>query len=231
MIFNKKVAKNKSNKQNRQKQSKQPKQPKQQQKRKLPQKQRKEYKQPPDLIINPNAEYQAIIKTSKGDMIFDLYIREAPITVNNFIYLSQENFYKDNQFHRIVNDFIIQGGCPKGDGTGNIGYKFKHEYNYLDYHHGMLVMISADDNNEGGRYTNGCQFFIVHGKQVNILKKNTIFGKLIEGDDVLEIISESDVVLNNGELSKPTSRVEISNIEIIEHAYNIEDVVSADYEV
>lgn len=170
----------------------------------------------PDLIIDDTISYKALIKTSEGDMLFKLYLNESPITVNNFIFLATQGFYKDNQFHRIIFDFIIEGGCPKGDGTGSVGYKFKYEVNNLEYYYGSLVMTSADNDHKGGRYTNGCQFFIVNGKQVNIFKKNTIFGMLTEGEDVLAKISETDTLENKGELSKPITKIKITDIEIIE---------------
>ena len=176
----------------------------------------KQYLQPPDLIVNLACSYKAVIKTSMGDMTFKLFLDEAPITVNNFVYLSRDGFYKNNQFHRIVSDFIVQGGCPDKDGTGSVGYKFKYEDNYLDYHYGMLAMISADNDNKGGQYTNGSQFFIVHGKHINLFKKNTIFGQLIDGEEVLDSIAAADVVLNKNELSKPMVPIDIKDIEIIE---------------
>ncbi len=177
----------------------------------------------PDLIINDILNYKARIKTSEGDMIFKLYLNEAPRTVNNFIFLAKEGFYSNNQFHRIISNFIIQGGCPKGDGTGSIGYKFKYEESNLDYYYGSLVMISADNDNKGGKYTNGCQFFIVHGKQVNIFKKNTVFGMLIEGGEVLDRISEINTLNSRGELSKPITVIKIINIEITEEQERDDD--------
>ena len=171
----------------------------------------KQYENPPGLIIEADKRYHAIIKTSKGDMTVELLSEVAPRTVNNFVFLAREGFYEDNQFHRVINGFMIQAGCPKGDGTGGPGYRFRDEEVTRKYVRGTLAMANS------GRDTNGSQWFIVHGADVGLPANYTIFGALTEGDDVLDALATAPVRQSRGgENSQPTERLAIANIEITE---------------
>ena len=170
----------------------------------------KQYPNPPGLVIEAK-RYHAIIKTDKGDMTISLLSEVAPLTVNNFVFLARDGFYRDNQFHRVINGFMIQGGCPRGDGTGGPGYRFRDEEVTLPYTRGTLAMANAGPN------TNGSQWFIVHGDNVGLPPNYTIFGTLVEGDDVLEALATSPVRQSRGgEDSQPTERLAIQDIEITE---------------
>ena len=127
---------------------------------------------------------KATIKTTKGDIILDLFHDKARLTVANFITLSQKGFYNNLTFHRVIEDFMIQGGCPIGTGTGDPGYKFKDEF-HKDLKHdqpGMLSMANSGPN------TNGSQFFITHVATPWLDKKHSIFGK-VSGSDSQEVVN------------------------------------------
>ena len=125
--------------------------------------------------------------------------------------LAREGFYQGSSFHRVVRGFMVQGGCPRGDGPGGPGYHIQDEEVKRPYVRGTLAMASA------GHDKNGSQFFIVHGKRVGLSPNYTIFGKLLEGDDTLELLGNADVqVGTGGDLSRPTSRLEIHGVEIEE---------------
>src|SRR3989338_4846500 len=127
--------------------------------------------EPPMVQIDTNKNYEAVIKTSEGDMVFELFAGETPMTVNNFVFLSRQGFYDGVKFHRIIKDFMIQGGDPKGDGAGGPGYKFNDEPITRDYERGILAMANSGPN------TNGSQFFIMH-KNYPLPKNYVIFGKI-----------------------------------------------------
>ena len=166
--------------------------------------------EPPAMQIDANKNYEAVIKTSEGDMVFELFAGETPMTVNNFVFLSRQGFYDGVKFHRIIKDFMIQGGDPKGDGTGGPGYKFNDEPITRDYERGILAMANSGPN------TNGSQFFIMH-KNYPLPKNYVIFGKIANGFDVLDKIAETPVAANRfGELSSPTKNIIIKSVEIIE---------------
>ena len=171
----------------------------------------KQYSSPPPTIIDPAKEYTATIDTSAGAMILELYATEAPLTVNNFIHLARDGFYEDGQFHRVMREFMIQGGCPLGTGTGGPGYRFQDEPINRRYVRGTLAMANAGPN------TNGSQFFIVHGTNVGLPPNYTIFGMLTDGEDVLDTLANAPVARNSGgEPSEPTERLVINNITIEE---------------
>ncbi|HEU0021085.1 MAG TPA: peptidylprolyl isomerase [Dehalococcoidia bacterium] len=172
----------------------------------------KQYQNPPSLILDPNMRYTATIKTARGDMTLELFPAEAPRAVNNFVFLARDGYYQGNCFHRVIRDFMIQGGCPKGDGTGGPGYKFPDEEVKRPYVKGTLAMANAGPN------TNGSQFFIVHGRQVNLPPSYTIFGKLLTGEDILDTLATSPVA-PGGEGSRPAQRLEILTVEIAEQPY------------
>jgi peptidyl-prolyl cis-trans isomerase B (cyclophilin B) len=162
----------------------------------------------------------AVIETDKGTMTLELWSDVAPNTVANFEKLANEKFYDTTAFHRIMDGFMIQGGCPNTKpggnmalaGTGDPGYKIKAEFN--DRHHvrGVISMARSQDPDSAG-----CQFFICTGDATFLDGKYTCFGKLISGDDVLEKIAKTPVEASAmGEKSKPTERVEVKSIRVTE---------------
>jgi len=132
----------------------------------------------------------AIIKTEKGNMKVDFYIMDAPNTVENFITLSEEGFYDGLTFHRVIQDFVIQGGCPKGDGSGGPGYTIDCELDGDNQYHerGVLSMAHA------GRNTGGSQFFICFNRKntAHLDGNHTVFGKVVDGLDVIDEIEQGD---------------------------------------
>lgn len=135
---------------------------------------------------------KAIIHTEKGEMEVELYTEDAPGTVANFVKLSKEGYYDGLTFHRVIPDFVIQGGCPKGDGTGGPGYKIKCELDGENQYHdrGVLSMAHA------GRDTGGSQFFICHSRKntAHLDRNHTVFGKVVSGVDVIDNIRQGDVM-------------------------------------
>jgi cyclophilin family peptidyl-prolyl cis-trans isomerase len=160
--------------------------------------------------FNPNKSYIAVLHTEKGDITISLHAKETPKTVNNFITLANKKFYDNTIFHRVIKGFMIQGGDPKGDGTGGPGYKFDDEPFTGEYVKGTVAMANAGPN------TNGSQFFIMHAD--NPLPKNyVIFGNTISGLEVVDAIATSPVEQSSsGEPSKPVNPVHINSINIIE---------------
>ncbi len=128
------------------------------------------------------------ISTDKGPMVLELFPQEAPGTVANFAKLAREGFYNGLTFHRVIPNFVIQGGCPRGDGTGGPGYTIKCETDNNPHRHvrGSLSMAHA------GKDTGGSQFFVCHSPQSHLDGKHTVFGQLIEGFDVLDAIKPGD---------------------------------------
>ena len=170
-----------------------------------------QYSSPPATTIDTSKTYTATVDTSAGAMTLELFASEAPLTVNNFVFLARDGFYEDCQFHRVIKDFMIQGGCPKGDGTGGPGYRFQDEPVTRKYVKGTLAMANAGPN------TNGSQFFIVHGAEAPLPPNYTIFGMLTSGEDVLDTLANSPVSRGRGgEPSTPNERLVINNITIEE---------------
>ena len=130
------------------------------------------------------------IQTIRGNLNIDLFEEEAPNTVANMISLIEKNFYDGLIFHRVIPDFMIQGGCPLGTGSGDPGYRFEDEFhsNRLHDDSGILSMANA------GPSTNGSQFFITHSAQTHLDGKHTVFGKVSEGLDVVFKIQQGDVM-------------------------------------
>ncbi len=130
------------------------------------------------------------INTDKGTMVVEFYEKDAPKTVNNFIKLAKEGFYKDLNFHRVIPNFVIQGGCPNGNGMGGPGYKIDCELDGDNQYHdkGVLSMAHA------GRNTGGSQFFICHGRQgtQHLDRNHTCFGKVVEGLDIIDQVQQGD---------------------------------------
>ena len=138
------------------------------------------------------------MQTSQGEIHIELFEDEAPNTVANMIELSEQGFYDGLVFHRVINDFMIQGGCPHGKGTGGPGYRFRDE-SHPDRRHegpGILSMANAGPN------TNGSQFFITHSAQPHLDGKHTVFGRVFEGLDVVNRISQGDEIQSVTVLNK-----------------------------
>ena len=170
-----------------------------------------QYAKPPDMTIDPNKVYSATIRTIHGEMTLDLFASEAPATVNNFVFLAREGFYTNGGFHRVIKDFMVQGGCPQGDGTGGPGYRFNDEPITRSYVKGTLAMANSGPN------TNGSQFFIVHGNDVGLPPNYTIFGMLSSGMEVLDALVNVPVASGGGgEASRPREQLEIQSVEISE---------------
>lgn len=135
---------------------------------------------------------KATIKTEKGDMTVEFFSEDAPGTVKNFIELSEKGYYDGLTFHRVIDDFVIQGGCPKGDGTGGPGYTIDCELDGENQYHdrGVLSMAHA------GRNTGGSQFFICYNRKntAHLDRKHTVFGKVVEGLDVIDEIKAGDKI-------------------------------------
>ena len=130
------------------------------------------------------------INTDKGTMVVEFYEKDAPNTVNNFVKLAKDGFYKDLNFHRVIPNFVAQGGCPNGNGMGGPGYKIDCELDGDNQYHdkGVLSMAHAGPN------TGGSQFFLCHSRQgtQHLDKKHTCFGKVTEGLDIVERIKQGD---------------------------------------
>ena len=134
----------------------------------------------------------ATIYTDKGDMEVEFFEKDAPGTVENFVKLANKGFYNGLKFHRVIPDFVVQGGCPKGDGTGGPGYKIKCELDGDNQYHdrGVLSMAHA------GRDTGGSQFFICHSRRntAHLDRNHTCFGKVVDGLDVIDDIRAGDLI-------------------------------------
>jgi peptidyl-prolyl cis-trans isomerase B (cyclophilin B) len=150
----------------------------------------KQWKNPPDLTIDASKTYLVTMETNRGTIELELYPEHAPVTVNNFVFLINEGFYDGVKFHRVINNFVIQGGDPTGTGRGGPGYKFQDETfgNPLEHGTGYLSMANAGPN------TNGSQFFITHSPQSHLDGKHTVFGKVVGGMEVVNAIQQSDVM-------------------------------------
>jgi len=171
----------------------------------------KQWASPPAMSIDPSKAYTGTLKTSLGDMKLELYAKDAPNTVNNFVFLAKEGFYDGIIFHRIINNFMVQTGDPTGTGGGGPGYRFNDELTGPQtYTKGTLAMANAGPN------TQGSQFFICHGGQAETLpKRYTIFGKVTDGLDVLDKLAGVPVQRSaGGEASKPNDPPKIVTVQI-----------------
>jgi len=167
----------------------------------------RKYSAAPDQEIDVDKEYMADIKTNKGDFKLKFFTKDAPKTVNNFVVLARDKFYDGLIFHRVIKDFMIQGGDPSGNGTGDPGYKFEDEFNDHKLVRGTLAMANS------GPDTNGSQFFIVTAEKTDWLDgKHTAFGEVIEGLDNIMAIEDVEV----GENDKPKEDVRIETVTIEE---------------
>jgi len=149
----------------------------------------KTYSAPPPMTIDTSKQYTATIETEKGNLVLELFASDVPVTVNNFVFLARDGFYDGLTFHRVVPDFVVQGGCPIGDGTGGPGYRFDDEITEHTHVAGALSMANSGSN------TNGSQFFITYTPQHHLDGDHSVFGQLVEGMDVLERIEKGDVMI------------------------------------
>ena len=152
----------------------------------------RKWNSPPPMGIDPEAACRVLMKTGRGDIELELYPRHAPQTVNNFVFLIQEGFYDGVTFHRVISDFMIQGGDPTGTGAGGPGYQFRDEIkgNPLRHETGVISMANAGPN------TIGSQFFITHSPQPHLDGHHTVFGKVTAGQDVVDAIRQGDRIVS-----------------------------------
>ncbi len=147
-----------------------------------------QWAKPPEMQIDPKKRYMATFVTEKGDIVVRLHADKVPKTVNNFVFLARQGFYDDTIFHRVIDDFMAQGGDPTGTGRGGPGYRFEDEFHPALKHDkpGILSMANAGPN------TNGSQFFITHVPTPWLDNRHAVFGEVISGMDVLLSIPARD---------------------------------------
>jgi len=148
----------------------------------------KQWSKPPAMQIDAKNKYTATLRTDKGDIIVKLYADKTPLTVNNFVFLARQGFYNNTLFHRVIANFMVQGGDPTGTGQGGPGYRFGDEFQASLRHDkpGVLSMANA------GPSTNGSQFFITHVPTPWLDNKHSVFGQVSKGMDVVFSIPERD---------------------------------------
>ena len=147
------------------------------------------YSEPPPMTIDNSKQYTATIETEKGIIVLELFASDVPVTVNNFIFLTREGFYDHTTFHRVIPDFMAQGGDPTGTGTGGPGYKFADEFTKHTHVAGALSMANSGPN------TNGSQFFITYTPQPHLDRKHSVFGQLALGTKVLKSLKNGDTIV------------------------------------
>lgn len=164
----------------------------------------------PTMEIDANKNYEAVLHTTTGNITIALNAKKTPITANNFVALANKNFYDGTIFHRVIKGFMVQGGDPRGDGTGGPGYKFNDEPFDGEYSRGTVAMANSGPN------TNGSQFFIMHA-DYPLPKNYVIFGKVIAGMEIVDAIAAAPVISGaSGENSLPVSPVKVTSVEIVE---------------
>jgi cyclophilin family peptidyl-prolyl cis-trans isomerase len=146
----------------------------------------KRWSRPPAMTIDPDKRYSAVMHTERGDITIELFTKDAPTTVNNFVFLAREGFYEGVTFHRVIPGFMAQGGDPTGSGSGGPGYMFMDEKNSRRHEMGTLSMANSGPN------TNGSQFFICYEPQPPLNGRHTVFGLVTDGMDVVQSIRERD---------------------------------------
>lgn len=164
---------------------------------------------PPSMSIDVNKRYTATLKTTAGDIVIELFAKETPNTVNNFVYLARKGFYNGTPFHRVIPSFMIQGGDPRGNGTGGPGYTFPDEPFSGTYARGTVAMANA------GPDTNGSQFFIMHS-DYDLSPDYVIFGKVVDGMSAVDAIATAPTVQDGRENSRPVTPVTVTSVDIIE---------------
>lgn len=143
---------------------------------------------PPEMNIDPEKKYNAVFATDLGEFKIELFADKVPITVNNFVFLAKSEYYNGTIFHRVIENFMVQGGDPTGTGTGSPGYRFEDEF-HPDLKHEKRGTLSMANSGPG---TNGSQFFITHNATSHLDNKHTVFGKLVEGEDIFMSIPARD---------------------------------------
>ena len=143
------------------------------------------------MTIDSSKKYSAAFNTSRGEIVCELFAKDAPKTVNNFVFLARDKFYDGTVFHRVIPNFMVQGGDPTATGTGGPGYKFEDEFKGNPQKHqvGSLSMANAGPN------TNGSQFFITHVVTNWLDGKHTVFGKVTSGQDIVNTIQAGDKLI------------------------------------
>jgi len=166
----------------------------------------KKWNKSPEFVIDLKKKYTATLNTDKGDIILELYADKTPITVNNFVFLAREGFYDGTIFHRVISNFMAQGGDPTGTGRGGPGYRFADEFDPTLKHDkpGVLSMANAGPN------SNGSQFFITHVPTPHLNNKHSMFGQVVSGLDVLLSIPARDPMNIN------SPAVKINKVTILE---------------
>ncbi len=165
-----------------------------------------QYSAAPDLQIDLDKSYSAVVKTNKGDISIDLNADRSPLAVNNFVFLARDGYYDGVTFHRVISGFMIQGGDPTGTGRGGPGYRFRDELEGPgDYKRGTVAMANAGPN------TNGSQFFICHS-DVGLPHSYTIFGQVSAGLDAVDAIA----AVPTGASDRPLDDCVIETVEISE---------------
>ncbi|MFH1002944.1 MAG: peptidylprolyl isomerase [Chloroflexota bacterium] len=138
------------------------------------------------MTIDTGKQYTATMETEKGNLVLELFAKDVPVTVNNFVFLARDGYYDGSTFHRVIPGFMAQGGDPTGTGRGSPGYTFKDEFTQHQHLTGTLSMANA------GPDTNGSQFFITYAPQPGLDGKHTVFGQLTGGMDVLKALTPRD---------------------------------------
>ena len=149
-----------------------------------------QWKNAPEMSIDVNKTYRVEMETDRGTLTLDLYPAKAPKTVNNFVFLANQGFYDGVVFHRVIPNFMIQGGDPTGTGTSGPGYQFEDEFAGNDLRHetGVISMANAGPN------TNGSQFFITHAPQPHLDGRHTVFGRAMDCQAVVDSIRQGDAI-------------------------------------
>lgn len=150
----------------------------------------KQYASPPEMTIDSKKKYSATIVTQNGNIVIELFADKAPMTVNNFVFLAREGFYDSVTFHRVIANFMIQGGDPQGTGTGGPGYQFGDEFHSQARHDGPGILSMANS----GPGTNGSQFFITHTATPHLDDKHAVFGKVVNGMDIVNSIQQGTIM-------------------------------------
>jgi peptidyl-prolyl cis-trans isomerase B (cyclophilin B) len=145
-----------------------------------------QWSSPPEMTIDTSKKYMATLETVKGNLVIELFAKDVPRTVNNFVFLARQGFYDGTTFHRVIPDFMAQGGDPTGTGSGGPGYRFDDEFTSHTHVTGALSMANSGAN------TNGSQFFITYEPTPWLDGHHTVFGQLVEGMDVLKSLTPRD---------------------------------------
>jgi cyclophilin family peptidyl-prolyl cis-trans isomerase len=169
------------------------------------------YDRPPEITIASGRDYHAILHTEKGSIRIKLFPEQAPATVNNFVFLAREGYFDGTTFHRVIKDFMVQGGDPTGTGTGGPGYHIRDEF-HPDLRHdrpGILSMANAGPN------TGGSQFFITYTATPWLDGRHAVFGEVVEGMETVNAIRERDPQRD----PEPGDRIESVEIEEVPHSW------------